>query len=63
MTRGDGWTQGATYEDIFKLDIVMDDPARMNMTKGVKRLIYQDLDFAHSKWFLVVLLLQIPHFD
>ena len=60
---GDSWTPGATYEDIPSLDIVMEDVARMDMAKGVKSLIYQDLGFSHSEWLDDVLLFQIPQFN
>ena len=59
MTSVDGWTLGATYEDIFWFDIVMKDIARMDMTKSVKHLIYHDLGFSRSESHLYVLLFQV----
>lgn len=59
MTSVDGWTPRATYEDILWFDIVMKDIARMDMTKGVKHLIYDGLGFSESEPRLSVLLFQV----
>lgn len=59
MASGYGWIPRITYEYVISLNVVMDETARMNVTKGIQHLIYEDLGLSHSEWLDGVLAFQV----
>ena len=60
---GNASTPAVTYKDVRKLHVVMNDTKRMDMAKGVKCLIYDNLDFSYSECLEVELVAQSSPFS